>query len=144
MNKQDSNGVRTAQDIERKYNFAKILGLTKNIETQEKGLLKIQNTLNDMLNVLMINLKDVLDSQSDISLWFYNGTPTNQNAPYNLWENPSDHEGDIYYDKTNGKIYQFNNLTWEINSNPDLLEAMALTNSESDTSIDHERKVFFY
>lgn len=145
MEKQDSNGVRTAQDIERKYDFAKMLGLTKNVETQEKGLIQIQNTLNDMLNALVINLKDVLDSQSDVSLWFYSGIPTNLTEPYISWQNPSDHYGDIYYDTNEGKVYQFyeSSGVWEVNANPDLLRAMALTNSEIDTTIDHERKVFF-
>ena len=73
MSKQDSNGVRTPQDIERKYNFSKMLGLTKNYEIMEKGLTKIENELTDMLNAFMINLKDVLDNQSEISLWFYYG-----------------------------------------------------------------------
>lgn len=145
MEKQDSNGVRTAQDIERKYDFGKMLGLTKNIETQEKGLIQIQNTLNDMLNALVINLKDVLDSQSDVSLWFYSGVPTNLTEPYISWQDPSDHYGDIYYDTNEGKVYQFyeSSGVWEVNANPDLLRAMALTNSEIDTTIDHERKVFF-
>ena len=145
MEKQDSNGVRTPQDIERKYDFAKLFGLTKNVETQEKGLIKIANTLTDMLNALFINLKDVLDSQSDISLWFYSGVPTNNTEPYISWQNPSDHYGDLYYDTNEGKVYQFyaSSGVWEVNASPDLLRAMALTNSEIDTSLDHERKVFF-
>lgn len=157
MEKQDSNGVRTAQDIERKYDFAKMFGLEKNVEIQEKGLVQIQNTLNDMLNALYINLKDVLDSQSDVSLWFYSGTPTDLNLPYSGWLNPADHYGDIYYDTNEGKVYQFYELEtytsgtyiygkhgmWDANANPDLLRAMALTNSEIDTSTDHERKVYF-
>ena len=145
MEKQDSNGVRTAQDIERKYDFGKMLGLEKNVETQEKGLIQIQNTLNDMLNALYINLKDVLDSQSDVSLWFYSGIPTNTTEPYISWVDPADHYGDLYYDTNEGKVYQFyeSSGVWEVNANPDLLRAMALTNSEIDTSTDHERKVFF-
>ena len=35
MSKQDSNGVRTAQDLERKYDFASLLGLKKNVEISE-------------------------------------------------------------------------------------------------------------
>lgn len=145
MNKQDSNGSRTAQDIERKYDFAKMLGLSKNVETQEKGLKQIQNILNDMLDALIINLKDVLDSQSDVSLWFYSGIPTNETEPYISWQDPTEHYGDIYYDTNEGKVYQFyeSSGVWEVNANPDLLRAMALTNSEIDTTIDHERKVFF-
>ena len=48
--KQDSNGVRTAQDLERKYDFASILGLKKNVETSEKGLTKVENELLNFMN----------------------------------------------------------------------------------------------
>ena len=134
--------VRTAQDLERKYNFASLLGLKKNVELTAQGIQKVENELNSMLNALTINLKGVLDSQSDISLWFYSGVPTTSNEPYTLWENPNEHIGDIYYDQSSGKVYQFNE-TWELNDEPNLIEAMAITNSEIDTETDRERKVFF-
>ena len=134
--------VRTIEDLEKKYNFAKVLGLTKNVEKTSLSLLKIENELNSILTTLVINLSDVLDSQSEISLWFYSGTPTTLNEPYTTWTTPTDHIGDIYYDKSSGFVYQWNGV-WEINSNPDLVEAMALTNAATDTTEDHERKVFF-
>lgn len=134
--------VRTAQDLEKKYNFASSLGLKKNVEITRQGIQKIENELNNILTALVINLKDVLDSQSDVSLWFYSGTPTKLNAPYINWVTPSDHTGDIYYDQSTGRVYQYNNDIWEVNTNPDLVEAMAITNAELDTQ-DHERKVFF-
>lgn len=156
MNKQDSNGVRTAQDIERKYDFSKMLGLSKNVELNEKSLVQIQNTLNEMLNSLVINLSDVLESQSDISLWFYSGIPDGTNAPYTSWTNPENHYGDFYYDTNEGKVYKFYEVSpyitgtyiygvhgmWDAIADADLLRAMAITNSEIDTSVDHERKVF--
>ena len=134
--------VRTAQDLEKKYNFASLLGLKKNVEFSAQGIQKIENELNGMLNALVINLKDLLDSQSEISLWFYSGTPTKENSPYKDWETPTDHEGDFYYDQTAGKVYQFKNNVWELNISPDLIEAMAITNAEIDEK-SHERKVFF-
>ena len=138
--------VRTAADLEKKYNFASLLGLKKNIEITTQGIQKIENELNSMLNALVINLKDVLDSQSEISLWFYSGTPTTANEPYTSWENKSDHIGDIYYDQSSGSTYQYKEYNgtgvWEVNVSPDLIEAMAITNAEIDTT-DHERKVFF-
>ena len=156
MNKQDSNGVRTAQDIERKYDFAKMLGLSKNVELNEKSLIQIQNTLNEMLTSLVINLSDVLESQSDVSLWFYSGIPDDTNAPYINWTNPENHYGDFYYDTNEGKVYKFYEIEeytsgtyiygvhgmWDAIADADLLRAMAITNSEIDTSVDHERKVF--
>ena len=135
--------VRTAQDLEKKYNFASLLGLKKNVEVTSKGILKLENELNNMLNALVINLKDVLDDQSEISLWFFTGTPTTTNEPYTSWNNPNEHIGDIYYDQATGKVYQWNGSVWEVNANPDLVEAMAITNAEIDTTEDHERKVFF-
>jgi hypothetical protein len=133
--------VRSAADLERKYNFAALLGLKKNVEITAQGMQKLENELNLMLNALVINLKDVLDDQSEVSLWFYSGVPTTKNEPYTLWSNPNDHIGDIYYDKNSGYVYQYNGV-WEVNTHPDLIEAMAITNSETDTSEDHERKVF--
>lgn len=135
--------VRTASDLEKKYNFAQLLGLKKNVEITAQGMQKIENELNNMLNALVINLKDVLDSQSEISLWFYSGKPTTKNEPYTTWSNPNDHVGDIYYDQKTGSVYQWNGKVWEVNTSPDLIEAMAITNAEIDTSTDHERKVFF-
>ena len=135
--------VRTAQDLERKYNFASLLGLKKNVEITAQGIQKIENELNSMLNALVINLKDVLDSQGEISLWFYSGRPTKENPPYTDWSNPAEHEGDIYYDQASGVVYQLKNGAWGVNTSPDLVEAMAITNAEIDTSKDHERKVFF-
>lgn len=134
--------VRTAQDLEKKYNFAALLGLKKNVEITAQGIQKIENELNSMLNALVINLKDVLDDQGEVSLWFYSGIPTKENSPYIDWENPNDHIGDIYYDQSSGVVYQWNNI-WEVNTQPDLVEAMAITNADTDTSTDHERKVFF-
>lgn len=134
--------VRTAADLERKYNFASLLGLKKNVEITAQGIQKIENELNNMLNALVINLKDVLDSQGEISLWFYSGIPTTENEPYISWDNPNDHIGDIYYDQLSGTVYQWNGV-WEVNTSPDLIEAMAITNAETDAATDHERKVFF-
>lgn len=143
MSKQDLNGVRTAQDLERKYDFASLLGLKKNIETQAKTLIKLDNELNSMLNTLIINLKDVLDSQSEVSLWFSSGIPTTSNYPYTTWATPSDHYGDIYYDRETGYVYQYSSSGWSRNEDYNLVQAMALTNAELGELSNYERKVFF-
>ena len=101
-----ANNPRTTSDLERKYNFSSLLGLTKNIRMNEKSITQIQNELANMLNTLIINLKDVLDSQSEVSLWFYSGIPTTKNEPYTKWSKPADHYGDIYYDQATGYVYQ--------------------------------------
>ena len=147
MGLQDKSVVRSAAELEKKYNLTKLLGVASNVELNKESLVKIENELNNMLNSLIINLGDVLDSQSDISLWFYSGIPTTENEPYINWEDSTEHIGDLYYDKSTGYVYQYKEVDeiglWEINTNPDLIEAMAITNSETDTSTDHERKVFF-
>ena len=143
MSKQDSNGVRTAQDLERKYDFATLLGLKKNIEIQAKSLIKLDNELNNMLNTLIINLKDVLDSQSEVSLWFSSGVPTTSNWPYTSWITPSDHYGDIYYNRATGYVYQYSSEGWQRNEDYNLVQAMALTNAELGETSNYERKVFF-
>lgn len=147
MGLQDKSVVRSAAELEKKYNLTKLLGMASNVELNKESLVKIENELNNMLNSLIINLGDVLDSQSDISLWFYSGIPTTENEPYINWEVSTEHIGDLYYDKSTGYVYQYKEVDeiglWEINTNPDLIEAMAITNSEIDTSTDHERKVFF-
>lgn len=138
-----ANNARTIEDLERKYDFASILGLKKNVKVTANSLIKVENELSNMLNTLIINLKDVLDSQSEISLWFYSGTPTNSNEPYTSFETLAEHYGDIYYDQETGYVYKFNSNGWTLNTDTNLIQAMALTNVEIDTTTDHERKVYF-
>lgn len=138
-----ANNARTPADLERKYNFASLLGLNKNIKMNKDSITKVQNELANMLNTLIINLKDVLDNQSEVSLWFYSGLPTTSNEPYTSWDNPSEHYGDIYYDQETGYVYQYNSNGWKQNTDTNLIQAMALTNVELDTTEDHERKVYF-
>ena len=143
MSKQDMNGVRTPQDLERKYDFASLLGLKKNVEIQAKAIMQINNELNNILNSLLINLKGVIDSQESVSLWFREGVPTLTNEPYKSWTTPSEHEGDIYYDKATGYVYQFLEGNWVRNEDYNLVQAMAITNTELDTQDDFERKIYF-
>ena len=143
MNLQDKNVVRTAADLEKKYNFAKLLGLSKNIETNTETLIKVENELNNMLNSLVINLSDVLDTQSSISLWFYEGIPTTSNEPYIDWATPSEHYGDLYYDQNSGYVYKYTSTGWVLQTDENLINALALTNVELDVTTDHERQVFF-
>lgn len=139
--KQDSNGPRTAQDIMRR--FKEFMSLKANTESNLKVLNKINSELNNIVKSIVFNLSDVIESQSNIKLWFYSGTPTTQNVPYINWETPSEHEGDLYYDKATGKVYKFyTNKLWEEQISTDLVQAMALTNAKSDTTEDHQRTVF--
>ena len=144
MTKQDSNGVRNARDLETKYNLAQILGLKKNFEMFETSLTKINNELNNTMNALLINLSNMLNTQDEISLWYAEGVPTLDNFPSNTWKNLTEHYGDLYYNQLTGYVYQFGeDKTWHINDDINLIQAMALTNIEVDTTEDKERKIFF-
>lgn len=138
-----ANNARNATDLERKYNFSSLLGLTQNIKMNKDNITRVQNELANMLNTLIINLKDVLDSQSEVSLWFYSGTPTTANKPYTNWSTPKEHYGDIYYDQDTGYVYQYFSDGWIRKNDLNLIQAMALTNVELDVETDHERKVYF-
>lgn len=81
-----ANEARTAADLERKYNFPALLGMSKNIKMYEHSIVKVENELANMLNTLIINLADVFDNQSEISLWFFSGEPSDDEI-YLLTEN---------------------------------------------------------
>lgn len=138
-----ANNARDIADLERKYDFKSLLGLKSNMKINEKSIIKVQNELSNMLNTLIINLKDVLENQGEVSLWFYSEVPTTNNEPYIKWDIPEEHYGDIYYDQKTGYVYQFSEKGWIRNTDLNLIQAMALTNIELDTTTDHERKVYF-
>lgn len=144
--KHDTNGVRTAQDLERKYDFASILGLKKNVETSEKGLTKIENELLNFMNSTVGNIED-LQSQIDgkVTTWYYNGQPTLENYPVNTWEDDKEnHIGDLYYDKETGYCYIFQKETdfsWKKIEDKDVIESLAIANSAKDTA-DNKRQIF--
>lgn len=137
MSKQDFMGVRNFSDVQKE-----LLGLKKNLIYSSNTLLKVNNEINNILTSLIINLKDILGDQSEVSLWFYSVVPTKSNKPYIDWSSPLDNIGDIYYDQSTGKVYQYLNDNWLENKDNSLVQAMALTNSQLKKD-DHERKVFF-
>lgn len=137
--------VRTAADLERKYDFSAITGLKQNVEQQLITLNQINQELYNVLSTLVINMNDVLDFQSEITLWFYAGTPGASVAPESSWIDPdtrSEHEGDIYYDRASGKVYVYSSTyEWAERIDPRLVQAMAL--SEHKLNGDEQRQVFF-
>jgi hypothetical protein len=137
MNKQDCVGVNSWQEVERRLQAqSKIIG------TGNNTIVKVNNTLNSFLNALVLNLKDIIEDQSEISLWFYDiDEPTTMTEPYISWTNPNDHIGDFMYSRTKGIVYQYTSTGWIKNTDATLLKAMALTDSELASNV-HERKVF--
>lgn len=141
MVNRDKAGSFTIEQLKQQYNLDN-KQITKMIEKQNGTLQKLENEVNNAISSIIINLGDLLESQGEISLWFFSGTPTLENKPYIDWEDPSEHEGDLYYDRETGEVYKYINNTWQVQNDEDLMIAMALTNIETDID-DNERKVFF-
>jgi phage-related protein len=147
MNKQDRNGVRTAADLERKYDLA-LTGMKKAVKLSEEGINKINAELESFVES---DLKDFekLQKQVDgkVTTYYYSGVPTLSNLPASEWkkEEYSNHEGDLYYDRSSGKAYIFEPengvYSWKVVVDNDIAEALALANAASDTA-DSKRRVF--
>lgn len=147
--KQDRNGVRTAQDLERKYDFSSIDTLKRNYELQKTSLNKVENELNNFVEATTQNIED-LQNQVDgnITTWFSSGIPTLNNYPANEWtdnDTKNNHLGDLYYDKNTGYGYRFtleeNTYKWIEIKDTDVTQALALANAAQDTA-DSKRRVF--
>lgn len=147
--KQDRSGVRTASDLERKYDLAAIVGIKQAVKNSVEGINKTNTTLEEFMKATLGSLEE-LQNQIDgnITTWFYNGEPTLSNTPANEWateEEKANHIGDLYYDKDTGYSYRFtlNNgvYEWFKISDSDVTEALALANAASDTA-DSKRRVF--
>lgn len=147
--KQDRQGVRTAQDLERKYDLKSISTIKKAVENSVEGINQTNKTLEEFMSA---TLKDIGDLQSqidgNITTWFYSGVPTINNLPASEWtteEERANHLGDLYYDQDTGYSYRFflNNgvYCWLELADSDVTEALALANSAKDTA-DSKRRVF--
>lgn len=145
--KQDRSGVRTAQDLERKYNLA---GIQKAVELSVEGINKTNKELENFINSSLGTIDD-LQSQIDgnITTYYYSGVPTLLNVPVSEWdpESYNIHLGDLYYDKDTGYAYRFyldsetNVYGWTKIKDSDVTEALALANAASDTA-DSKRRIF--
>lgn len=140
MSLQDTSRVRSAYDLEQKYN---LYGLKKNVEVLSDKVSSNEESYQMTIRAIIINLGDLLDSQSEISLWFYSGIPSTTNSPYTSWKSPSDHIGDFYYDTSSGYVYKYTSDGWIQINDKNLKSAMAMSNASVDTAKDHERKVYF-
>lgn len=148
--KQDRNGVRTAQDLERKYNLSSLVGLKQAIELQAEGINKTNTTLEEFMVSTMgdiENLQNQIDGQ--VHTHYYSGTPTLDNPPANEWpeEEYNLHIGDLYYDKDTGSAYRFvldgdtNEYKWIEEEDGATIEALAIANAAQDTA-DSKRRIF--
>lgn len=148
MSKQDRNGVRTAQDLERKYKLSDLEFIKKAVKLHEEGINKTNTSLE---NFMKAALKDIeaLQEQIDgnITTFFYSGVPTMENLPASEWlESEYEiHLGDLYYDIDTGSAYRFakqeDSYLWLVITDTAVVEALALANAASDTA-DSKRRVF--
>ena len=144
--KQDRQGVRTAQDLERKYD---LLGLKKAVENSVEGLNKTNTILEDFMTTTVGSLEEISNQlDGNITTWFYGGVPTLSNLPASEWttdEMRNVHLGDLYYDQDTGLAYRFmfcdNVYVWKELTDNAAAEALALANSAKDTA-DSKRRVF--
>lgn len=145
--KQDVVGVRTAQDLERKYNF---FSMQTAIKQSEQGITKISSELDNFVSATvgtLDNLQDQIDG--NITTFYYSGVPTLLNLPASEWSlsEYNVHLGDLYYDKNTGYAYRFyydseNQVYgWVKLTDSDVTQALALANAASDTA-DSKRRVF--
>lgn len=148
-NKQDRSGVRTASDLERKYDLGALVGIKKAVQTSIESVNKINTILENFMRATLGTL-DNLQSQIDgnITTWFERGNPTLLNFPTSEWvtdEDKTNHIGDLYYDKDTGYAYRFtfsnSAYEWSKITDNDVVEALAIANAASDTA-DSKRRVF--
>lgn len=147
--KQDRAGVRTAQDLERKYNLADLIGIKKAVELQEEGINKTNTELENFMTSTLGTIENI-QSQIDgnITTYFYSGVPTIDNLPASEWVTEAEknnHLGDLYYDQDTGYAYRFALCSgvykWIEVLDNDVAEALAVANTAKDTA-DGKRRVF--
>lgn len=143
MNKNDRNGVRTAQDLERKYD---IKGLKKEISENLYGIKKVDKELTEFIKKTVSDFSEMqAELDGKIETWFYSGEPTLINEPASGWEDLSVHVGDLYYDTDTGIPYRFKYINdayiWEEIRDKDTAKALAAANAAKDTA-DSKRRIF--
>ena len=148
--KQDRGGVRTASDIEMKYDLAAIVGVKKAVLQMEQQLTKTNSILENFVKSTVGTLEN-MQSQIDgnITTWFDYGKPTQDTYPTNEWvteELKINHIGDLYYDRNTGYGYRYEIIedgtySWEKIKDNDVVEALAIANAAKDTA-DNKRRVF--
>ena len=149
INYRDKSKPITAEDLIRRYNLDGLAKDRKAIQTNKNGLDKTDTLLNEFVESTMKNFQELQDQvDGNITTWFFNGVPTNENQPANEWttdEEKINHLGDLYYDQDTGYAYRWaminNEYIWSKIVDADVVEALALANAAQDTA-DSKRRVF--
>ena len=125
-------GAYNASDWTKKDNYTDDSALTEFIE----------NVYTDEI----AKIQESLDGQ--IMTYFYDYTPTLTNPPASDWkteEERANHEGDLFYNKTDKRSYRFfkkdNVWTWDLVLDPEVNQALEQAQAAQDTA-DGKRRVF--
>lgn len=145
MYRQDRQGVRTAQDLERKYRLSEI---QRAFEQTENSLPKINQILQDFVNSV-IGTIDSFEGLTDghITAYFGSGVPSLETEPTISWEEPfENHVNDLYYDKDEGRAYNFTEVEedsyeWVLVQDSNKIKVLAMANATEDAS-DGFRRIF--
>ena len=138
--RQDRQGVRTAQDLERKYKLAEMV---KAFELPENTLTRVNQILQDFVNTVVGTL-DNFDGLSDghITTYFSKGFPS---IDAEWAEEKEVHVNDLYYDKDTGKGYTFTSsegvFSWVEIEDENKIKVLAMANATVDAK-DGKRRIF--
>jgi len=99
--KQDLNGVRTAQDLERKYNFSSLFNMKKNVETNTQGLNKVNKELESFAKAVVDVTEKVEKTINSVDV-LYALHDSITEAPVEGWQTqaPQWQEGKYMWQKT--------------------------------------------
>lgn len=109
MSKQDKCGVRTASDLERKYDFSNLTGKSISNTRLEEQVRLLNQTLTQFVANTNTRFEELEDIERVVT-HFYSGVPTLSNEPAISWETEEqkeEHIGDLYYDTDNKHLYLF-------------------------------------
>jgi len=99
--KQDRGGVRTAQDLERKYDFSSLVSIKKNVELQQEAITKTNTTLEEYIDAVSDMAAKVDKTVHSIDVMYALGDSA-VNAPTTDWNTvaPQWQEGKYMWQKT--------------------------------------------
>ena len=127
------------------YGWSAVIYDQATTETQEAA----RTVPPDLLDYISDNIEtiqeQVLDGQLEI--WYGSTNPALNNAPTNDWPSSKyeDHIGDLYYNTTNGSVWQWteNNSVYSWSEIPDSAASTALAAAQSaQATADGKRKIF--
>ena len=144
MNLNDMKKAITAEDLIRRYKLDELSADRKKVKSMSNTL----SRQNNLIKQFIMNITPYKNQAKNyITAWFFSGIPTLENEPFiNFGEDILDLKiCDLYYDLETGIIYQLKKddvFCWEVISDSNLQQSLALASSEADT-YDNKRNIYF-